>query len=158
MGPKNYIILALFTVAESVLVGIICTQYTQESVIICLAITFGILVSLTIFTCQTTIDFSGFWPYLMCAGGALFFMGMIMWICSLCGLHGPAFHAIRMVYAAFGALIFSGYIVFDTQMIIGGEHAKFTFSIDDYAMAAISLYLDIIQVFLFLLQLFGDRK
>merc|ERR1719464_2702242 len=118
-SPKNYVILSFFTVAESLLVGLICTQYTQESVLSCLGITIAILVSLTIFTYQTKIDFSGFWPYLMCAGGALFFMGIVMWICSICGLHGPAFHAIRMVYAAFGALIFSAYIVFDTQMIIG---------------------------------------
>ena len=30
-------------------------------------------------------------------------------------------------------------------------------SVDDYAVAAINLYVDIIQLFMFLLELFGDR-
>lgn len=75
------------------------------------------------------------------------------------GLAGsPAFHGMRLLYAFFGALLFSGFIVLDTQMIVGGKHSKYSFSLDDYCMAAINLYLDIIQLFLFLLELFGDRK
>jgi len=42
-------------------------------------------------------------------------------------------------------------------MIIGGKH-KHKFSVDDYAMAAITLYLDIIQLFLKLLQILGQPK
>ncbi|CAK0798661.1 unnamed protein product [Prorocentrum cordatum] len=52
---------------------------------------------------------------------------------------------------------FSAYIVFDTQMIVGGTH-KYQFSVDDYAMAAIMLYIDIIQLFVHLLRIFGNRR
>merc|ERR1719237_1771041 len=57
--PTNYVLLSVFTVAESILVGFICVQYTQESVLVALAITALITVALTIFACQTSIDFTG---------------------------------------------------------------------------------------------------
>eukprot|EP00913_Durusdinium_trenchii_P007276 g6838.t1 len=62
-----------------------------------------------------------------------------------------------MLYAGFGALLFSGYIVLDTQLIIGGKHSSFQFGTEDYVMAAITIYLDIINLFLYILSLFGDR-
>jgi len=62
-----------------------------------------------------------------------------------------------MLYDFLGVLLFTFFIVFDTQMIIGGNH-KVQFSIDDYCFAALNLYLDIINLFLHILALLGDRK
>ena len=39
------------------------------------------------------------------------------------------------IYAGFGCLIFSFYIVYDTQLIVGGKHAKHQFGVDDYVFA-----------------------
>ena len=64
---------------------------------------------------------------------------------------------LQLVYAWAGALLFSFFIVYDTQLIVGGKHSH-EFSIDDYAFAAISLYLDIVQLFLYLLRIFGQRR
>ena len=41
-------------------------------------------------------------------------------------------------------------------MIVGGDH-KYKFDVDDYVFATMTLYLDIINLFLYLLELF-DRK
>lgn len=157
-SPANYIILAVFTMAEGVMIGFICIQYTRESVLIVTAVTTFVVFGLTLFACQTKSDFTGCGPYLF--AGLLVLMGMsfAFWIASMLGLHGQAFETMRMVYAGFGAMLFSFYIVYDTQLIIGGKHHKHQFSVDDYAMAAINLYLDIINLFIFLLQLFGDRR
>eukprot|EP00933_Yihiella_yeosuensis_P051073 TRINITY_DN48917_c0_g1_i1.p1 TRINITY_DN48917_c0_g1~~TRINITY_DN48917_c0_g1_i1.p1 ORF type:complete len:255 (+),score=34.86 TRINITY_DN48917_c0_g1_i1:84-848(+) len=158
-SPANYIILALFTVAQSILVGAISMNYTQESVLIVLAITVIVVLSLTLFACQTTYDFTGFAPYMFVALMVLLGFGFVLSICSSMGVaNGPAFQTMRLVYAGFGALLFSGYIVMDTQMVVGGKHSSFRFSLDDYCMAAIVLYQDIVQLFLFLLQLFGERR
>jgi FtsH-binding integral membrane protein len=51
-----------------------------------------------------------------------------------------------MIYGGLGALIFSGYIIYDTDNII----KRYTY--DEYIWAAVSLYLDIINLFLSLLQ------
>ena len=55
----------------------------------------------------------------------------------------------HMIYGALAALIFSGYIVYDTDNII----KRYTY--DEYVWAAVSLYLDIINLFLALLTLFS---
>jgi len=58
----------------------------------------------------------------------------------------------------FGALIYAGscimagfYLIYDVQMICGGKRGEF--SIDDYVRAAMTLYVDIIRIFLKLLEI-----
>ena len=52
-----------------------------------------------------------------------------------------------MIYGGLGAIIFSGYIIYDTDNLI----KRFTY--DQYVWAAVSLYLDVINLFLSLLTL-----
>lgn len=59
-------------------------------------------------------------------------------------------------YAALGAFVFSLFIVYDTQLIMGGKHSH-QFGVDEYVFAALTIYVDIIQLFLFVLRLFGNR-
>jgi len=158
-SPENYIILAVFTVAESILVGFISAQYTTESVLIIVGVTALVVLGLTLFACQTTYDFTGMGPYLVCALMVMMGMSFVLMLGSMMGLGGsPAFRAMNLALAGFGAFLFSCFIVHDTQLIVGGKHAKRQFSIDDYVPAAISLYMDIINLFLYLLQLFGNRR
>jgi len=42
----------------------------------------------------------------------------------------------------------------DTQLILGGKH-KYSINPEEYIFAALNLYLDIITIFLLLLQLIG---
>ena len=60
-------------------------------------------------------------------------------------------------YGCIGALIFSLYIVYDTQLMMGGKH-KYSLSPEEYIFAALNLYLDIINLFLYLLSIFGNSK
>lgn len=55
--------------------------------------------------------------------------------------------------AGIGAIIFSAFILYDTQMIIRGRY-------DSPVLAAVALYLDILNLFLSLLQILGflDRR
>lgn len=57
-SPTNYLLLTLFTAAESVMVGFICIQYTQESVLIALGLTAFLVLALSLFACQTKVDFT----------------------------------------------------------------------------------------------------
>ena len=64
---------------------------------------------------------------------------------------------IMVFYSFLGTIVFSCFIVYDTQLIIGGKHRR-KFSIDDYVMAALMLYIDIIELFLHLLRIIGDMR
>lgn len=43
------------------------------------------------------------------------------------------------------------FIVYDTQMIVGGKHKRYQLDPNDFAIAAIILYNDIITVFIYML-------
>jgi hypothetical protein len=48
------------------------------------------------------------------------------------------------IYGCLGALVFSGYIIYDTDNLIKRH------SYDEYVLAAISLYLDVINIFMYI--------
>jgi len=58
--------------------------------------------------------------------------------------------------AAIFAVIYSIYIVIDTQKILGGKNKELM--LDDYVLGATILYVDIISLFLKLLRLLGKKK
>ena len=60
---------------------------------------------------------------------------------------------VQLIYACLGALILSIYLIYDTQLVIG--KGQFSYSLDDAYLAAIQLYLDVINLFLFILQILG---
>lgn len=156
-SPGNYGLMAIFTIAESILVGFACLQYTLGSVILCCGLTGAVVLGLTVYATQSKKDFTGSGPYLVCCLLVLFGLGLVLSLASALGAAGSvAFGAIQVMYAAAGAMVFSCFIVYDTQMILGGNHQN-EFSVDDYAMAAISLYMDVIQLFLALLRLVGRQ-
>ena len=63
----------------------------------------------------------------------------------------------NLIYSCLGALIFSFYIVYDTQLIIGGKHTKYKYDDEDYVIAALSLYLDIINLFIYILEILNKK-
>ncbi|CAD7938198.1 unnamed protein product [Amoebophrya sp. A25] len=149
--PKNYIFLSVFTACFGVMVGVACSQFRSASVLMVAALTGAVVFSLMLFALQTRYDFTGMGPYLFCGVMCMCFTGFILSFM-------PASRMVEVVYAGLGALMFSVYIVYDTQMIVGGKHYKCQFCMDDYCFAALTLYLDIVQLFLHLLRIFGDRQ
>ena len=54
------------------------------------------------------------------------------------------------------AMIYSFYLIIDTQLIMGGRNKEFRS--DQYIMGAVMLYTDIVQLFLSLLRLIGEQR
>lgn len=145
-SPYNYVLLLAFTLCEALWLAIICFYQAQEAILISIGITTFVATALTLFACQTSVDILGCWPYIFC--GLLCFAApsCIALVGHLTGWkHLLAFQKIRIVYACCGAFLNSMYIVYDSQRILGGQHSQL-FTVDDYAMAAISLYTDIGQL------------
>jgi len=146
--PYNYALLGIFTVSESFFVGVISMQYDTQVVIMALCTTALVVAGLTAYAFQTKYDFTTF-------GGILF--------CSLFCLIGFGFmtmfiqnHVMEIMYSSVGALIFSCYLVFDIQLLMHGKRVQL--SPDDYVFAALNLYLDIVQLFLHILRLYGEMS
>lgn len=64
---------------------------------------------------------------------------------------------VTLVYSCLAALLFSLYLIFDTQMMMGGKH-KYAISPEDYVFAALALYLDIINIFMSILTIIGNSR
>lgn len=140
--PENMYLLATFTIVEAFLVGTTTTAYCAagyEGVVLeSVFLTGAIFIGLTLFTFQSKIDFSFLGAALSMGLGAL-----ILW-----GLFAMLFGVqTGYAYALIGCILFSGYILFDTWLIMD------RLSPSEYVLAAIMLYLDIINFFLYLLQL-----
>jgi len=148
--PLNILLLGLFTLSMSYLIGTTCTAYAAlgYSVVVveAFAITSLLFVGLTAFVMVSKIDFS----FLGLVLPVLFLSLMIFGLFSLLAFDS---FAMRQVYALLGCLLFVLYILYDTSVIIT------YLSYDDYVLGAVNLYLDFINLFMFILQLLmGGRR
>lgn len=145
--PLNFIALGLFTVAEGLMLGSVAALFDAEAVLWAVGATALVSFSLTLFAMQSKWDFTG-------ANGSLWvFAWTLFSFALLCGILRSQY--LYIVYACLGTLLFSLYLVFDTQLILGGKHRKYEVSPEEYVFAALNLYLDIVSLFLLLLQLIG---
>lgn len=142
--PTNYILLALFTVCEAILVGVCVTFYEVHSVLEAFALTCAVTIALTTYTLQSKRDFSAW-------GAGLF---SVLWVLIIAGFLQFFFQSemFDKAIAIGGAVLFSCFIVFDTHMIM---HKV---SPEDYIHASINLYLDIINLFLHILRAVGEAR
>ena len=148
-APTNFILLGVFTIAESFMLGCTSSTYNPDAVLMAVGITTAVCLGLTLFAFQTK------WDFTMC-GGFLFVAVIIL---LLFGIISMFFYnkIVILVYASLGALIFSIYLVYDTQMMMGGKH-KYSISPEEYIFAALNLYLDIINIFMYILAIIGSSR
>ncbi|KAG7166829.1 protein lifeguard 1-like [Homarus americanus] len=144
--PFNYIALFVFTICEGWLLGCASATFTAWEVTIAIGITIIICVALTIFAFQTK------WDFTMKSG--LLFVLLISLL--MFGIFAAIFQSkvLNIMYACLGALLFSAYLVFDTQIMLGGNH-KLAISPEEYVFAALNLYLDVVNLFMYILALTG---
>merc|ERR1711971_225210 len=60
-------------------------------------------------------------------------------------------------FGSAGALIFSLYIIYDTQLMMGGKH-KYSLSPEEYIFAALNIYLDVVNLFMYILMIVGFSR
>lgn len=143
--PTNLIFLSGFTALEAYTISVVVSFYDTKIVLEALILTAGIFVALTLFACQTKYDFTSWMPYLF--GG--------LWALILFGFMAAFFpynSTAELIYGGVAALIFSGYILVDTQLIMRHYH------VEEEIAAAISLYLDILNLFLAILRILNSQS
>ncbi|XP_073847849.1 protein lifeguard 2-like isoform X2 [Musca autumnalis] len=147
--PLNFICLGVFTLAESFLVGAIASRYNSESVFLAVGITAILCLALTLFAMQTKYDFTACGGFLIAALVCLMIFGIVAMFWRA--------HIVQTIYAGCGALLACVFLIYDTQIMMGGDH-KYSISPEEYIFAALNLYMDVIRIFLYVLQLIGNRK
>ena len=147
--PRNLILTLLFTFVEGVWLApfLYMADHTSPGIVgqagILTLSTFGVLSAYAAFSRR---DFS--------AWGGFFIMGLWVLIAtSLLNLFFPTALGILWIAAATVA-VFSGLLVFDTWRLLRSGQ----FGPDDYVPAAVSIYLDLLNLFIAILSLLGGRR
>lgn len=143
--PTNLLFLAGFTGLEAYSISVVVSFYQSSMVLQAVIITAGLFIGLTLFSCQTKYDFTSWIPYLFGALWGLVLMGFV-------SAFMPRSSGVELAYSGLAALVFSGYILVDTQLIMRHYH------VEEEIAAAISLYLDIINLFLAILRILNSQQ
>ncbi|XP_030015548.1 transmembrane BAX inhibitor motif containing 1a [Sphaeramia orbicularis] len=150
--PWNVILLLIFTLALSYMTGSVSSYYDTKAVFLAMAITVVVCIAVTVFCFQTKVDFTKCQGLFCVLGIVTFVTGIITAIV----LSFKYIYWLHMVYAGLGAIVFTMFLAYHTQLLIGNR--KHSISPEEYVFAALSIYVDIIQIFLFLLQIIGASK
>jgi len=151
-------VFVLYSVLTGVSLSFILLTYTSGSVVSCFAGAAGIFGIMAFMGYTTNIDLSKFGPILMVGVIGLVIASVInMFIQS---------EQFSLFMAFIGIAIFTALTAYDVQKIkrIGegieasGEQVLQVESKKMAIVAALSLYLDFLNIFLFLLRIFGSRK
>uniref|UniRef100_A0A2N9F5F7 BI1-like protein n=1 Tax=Fagus sylvatica TaxID=28930 RepID=A0A2N9F5F7_FAGSY len=143
--PLNLLLLTLFTITIAFAVGLACAftkgRIILEATILTSVVVFG-LTLYTFWAVKRGKDFTFLGPFLFASLLVLLVFGLIQ-------IFLPLGKISVMVYSGLAALIFCGFIVFDTNNMIK------RYNYDDYIWAAVSLYLDVVNLFMVLVTFFN---
>lgn len=101
-------------------------------------LTTAVTLALTAYVHKTGKDFTRM-------GGFLFAGLIVVLLASIAAIFVPAMQA---GVSAVAALLFSGFILYDTSRLVRGEE-------DNYVLAAVGMYLNVLNLFISLLNLLG---
>ncbi|XP_043093039.1 protein lifeguard 4 [Puntigrus tetrazona] len=142
--PINLYLLFGFTLLESLSVATAVTFYEYTIVLQAFVLTSAVFLGLTAYTFQSKRDFSKL--------GASLFAGL--WILIIASFMRFFFYndTMELVFAGAGALLFCGFIIFDTHLLMH------KLSPEEHVLASINLYLDIVNLFIYILRILDSMK
>jgi FtsH-binding integral membrane protein len=147
--PRNVILTLLFTFVEGIYIApflYIMQQQAPGAVGQAGILTFGAFGALSLYALTSRRDFSAWGSFLMVGFVVLLIAMFINYFVASAGAY--------LWLSAVGVLIFSGLLVFDTWRFMRSGR----FGPDDYVFAAVQIYLDLLNMFMFILSLLGGRR
>ena len=148
--PLNLWFYGLFSCLTTYMIGYVSVVTDPTIVLHALIGTVIITTSLTLFAVQTKYD------YTPCGAGLFVLLIIIIFVSIITTTAN--LHWLNILLLIAGLIIFMLYLIIDVQMIVGGSHIRYTFDETDYVLAALCLYLDIINIFLKLIQLMQEMR
>ncbi|VEN60752.1 unnamed protein product, partial [Callosobruchus maculatus] len=87
--------------------------------------------------------------YLCVAGCIVLMYGLVATIVAL--LTGSTI--MYLIYSCLLCLLFSMFLMYDTQQVVGGKRIQL--STEEYILGALTLYIDIVTIFILLMDIIG---
>lgn len=145
--PYNYVFLTIFTICEAYMVSSVCALTEPRIVIMAAVMTLGVTVSLTLYAFLTKNDFTIFAGFLFTTTSSLILSLIFMFF---------DFGFLHIFICSLAVIVYGMYLVYDTQLIIGGHHLELGY--DEYIIGSLVIYLDIMVLFLRILEILNAIK
>ncbi|MGH0171235.1 UNVERIFIED_CONTAM: hypothetical protein FKN15_065174 [Acipenser sinensis] len=139
---------SILTLSMSYMVGMIASFYDTDSVVMAVGITAVVCFTVVLFSLQSKYDFTS-------CRGVLFVCLIVLILFSILCIFIRN-RILHIVYASVGALLFTCFLAVDTQMLLGNK--QLALSPEEYIFAALNLYTDIINIFLYILAIIGRAR
>uniref|UniRef100_G3P0P5 Glutamate receptor, ionotropic, N-methyl D-aspartate-associated protein 1b (glutamate binding) n=1 Tax=Gasterosteus aculeatus TaxID=69293 RepID=G3P0P5_GASAC len=146
--PWNLVALSILTLSMSYMVGMIASFHDTDSVVMAVGITAVVCFTVVVFSLQTKYDFTSCYGVLFVCLIVLIVFGILCIVIRNRILH--------IVYGGLGALLFTCFLAVDTQLLLGNK--ELSLSPEEYVFAALHLYTDIINIFLYILAIIGRAR
>ncbi|CAA2976571.1 BI1 [Olea europaea subsp. europaea] len=146
--PVNFFLLGIFTVAFGFALGVVCAYYSGKVILETIILTAVLVISLTIYTfwaAKRGEDFKFLPAFIF---GSL----IVLLLFILIQIFFPLGSLSVTIYGVLISIVFCAYIIYDTNNLIK------RFSFDECIWASISLYLDVLNLFLYLLDVIKARN
>ncbi len=144
-SPWGLAVLAAFSVLQGISLGPVLSHYAglpngTQTVALAGALTAAATGGISLYAAVARKSFSR-WAGFLFAGLIVLVVGQVV------GLFFPS-ETLTLVLASAGALLFTAYLLMDISAVLNGEQ-------DNYMVAALNIYLDMLNLFLSLLRLLG---
>ncbi|KTG36343.1 hypothetical protein cypCar_00021801 [Cyprinus carpio] len=143
-SPLLVLISAIGSLILLLALAVYLSFYEYTIVLQAFVLTSAVFLGLTAYTFQSKRDFSKL--------GASLFAGL--WILIIASFMRLFFYndTMELVFAGAGALLFCGFIIFDTHLLMH------KLSPEEHVLASINLYLDIVNLFIYILRILDSMK
>src|SRR5688572_9574562 len=147
----------LYAALLGVMLSTIFIQYTGASITRTFFISAASFGALSLYGYTTKRDLSAFGAFLMIGLVGLFLAVIVEVVLAAFGIRSSMF---SFIISIVGVLVFAGLTAWDTQKIkeMYDVNDDGTITARKAIMGALTLYLDFINLFLFMLRLIGDRR
>jgi FtsH-binding integral membrane protein len=152
-------LLGIFTLGEATLVGFLSSFYKFSTVVSAMwstALATGAITLYTLMNTNPKYDLSQ-WGSNLTSIGLIFIVYGIIHLCEHFGLLPHGFLPYNDKIMGFiGASLFSAYMAYHTRLVMSGKHSRYQLNEQDYVFGAMTLYSDIVNVFLYILKFLGE--
>lgn len=139
---------AIFTVLETMVVCAASAMYGTDVVVMAMLSTFGICAGLGVYAMTTSNNHLSLFPILSSGLTCLVFMVIVNIF-----IGAEILHTVELYM---GTVIFLGYIIFDVQYFLRYRAKEVAYDQSDlHIMAAIIIYMDVINIFVRLLEIYA---
>ncbi|EDV59609.2 protein lifeguard 1 isoform X1 [Drosophila erecta] len=142
--PVNLICLTLYTFTMSVLLGTLSSLMDSNVVISAVAITTVLVIALSIYAVQTKYDYTA-------ERGVILTFVIILLVLSVCEFFMPDF-VDSLPIVCLCTFIGCFLLICDMQSIVGGNRLD-QMDPEEYVFAALTLYVDVIRIFIYILRI-----